>query len=192
MIQTLATTESEELAQLIEDTGAFLRGTFILSSGKTSSYYFDSKPFTMDPKGSHEVGKYFFQKLSYTPVEAVGGMALGAIPIVGSVAQVSHLEGQPLPAFFVRKEAKAHGTQNLIEGRFPSDPNTPVAILDDVVTGGGSILQAIDAVEEKGNPIVAVMCILDRNEGGRERLKERGYDLDAMFTIEDGELHSSA
>ena len=128
-----------------------------------------------------------FEKLKASEAESVGGMALGAIPIVGAVTLISHLEDEPLPAFFVRKEAKSHGTEKRIEGNLPA-PGTPVAILDDVVTGGNSIMQAIQAAESNGNPIVAVMCILDRNEGGREYLKEEGHDLQAMFTIEDGEI----
>ena len=185
MTQTLIS-ESDAKVELIKRMG-FLRGTFTLSSGKTSAYYFDSKPMTLDPEGSYEVGKYFFDKLSRSGAEFVGGMALGAIPIVEAVALISHFEARPLPGFFVRKEAKSHGTEKLIEGNFPDDRAAPVAILDDVVTGGGSILQAIEAVEENGNPIVSVMCILDRNEGGRELLKKRGYDLQAMYVVEDGE-----
>ena len=179
--------ESDEMVQLVHDTGAFIHdGSFKLSSGKPSTYYFDSKLLTMDPEGGYKVGKYFFGKLRDSDAEAVGGMALGAIPIVEAVTLISHMKERPFPGFFVRKEAKAHGTQNLIEGNFPADPNVPVAILDDVVTGGGSIMQAIEAVEAKGNPIVSVMCILDRDEGGREFLKKRGYDLQAMYVVEDG------
>ena len=159
----------DELLQLIKDVGALLYGDFTLSSLKPSNYYFDSKPLTLDPKGAYVVGNYFFEKLKATDAKAIGGMELGAIPIVSAVTLLSHQYQQPLPAFYVRKEPKPHGTQSLIEGNFPKDDVSlvPVAILDDVVTGGGSILQAIDAVEAEGNPIVAVMCILDRNEGGR-------------------------
>ena len=182
-----AVAEPSEMVNLVEEKGAFLRGSFTLTSGKSSSYYFDSKLLTLDPEGGYVVGKYFFEKLKDTGAKAVGGMALGAIPIVSAVTLLSYKNQQGLPAFFVRKEAKSHGTQSLIEGNFPKDDASaslsPVAILDDVVTGGGSILQAIDAVEAKGNPIVAVMCILDRNEGGRDALSKRGYDLQAMFTI---------
>ena len=188
MAQALRTDTDEEMVQLVYDTGAFLRGSFVLASGKQSTFYFDSKLLTLNPKGSYEVGRYFFEKLRDSGSEAVGGMALGAIPIVGSVTMVSHLEDDPLPAFFVRKEAKSHGTEKQIEGNLPTDTDTPVAILDDVVTAGGSILQAIDLVEAEGIPIVSVMCILDRNEGGKERLKERGYDLQALYTIEDGDI----
>jgi orotate phosphoribosyltransferase len=187
MTQVLTTKSGEEMVDLIYDTGAFLRGSFTLSSGKPSSYYFDSKLLTLNPMGSYEVGRYLFEKLKASEAESVGGMALGAIPIVGAVTLISHLEDEPLPAFFVRKEAKSHGTEKRIEGNLPA-PGTPVAILDDVVTGGNSIMQAIQAAESNGNPIVAVMCILDRNEGGREYLKEEGHELQAMFTIEDGEI----
>ena len=186
MTQVLTPKSGEEMVGLIYDTGAFLCGSFTLSSGKLSPYYFDSKLLTLNPMGSYEVGEYFFDKLSRSNAEVVGGMALGAIPIVEAVTLVSYLKGQPYPGFFVRKEAKAHGTEKLIEGNFPADPDVPVAILDDVVTGGGSIMQAIEAVEEKGNPIVSVMCILDRNEGGRDLLAKKDYDLQAMYIIEDG------
>lgn len=181
----------DELLQLIKDVGALLYGDFTLSSLKPSNYYFDSKPLTLDPKGAYVVGNYFFEKLKATDAKAIGGMELGAIPIVSAVTLLSHQYQQPLPAFYVRKEPKPHGTQSLIEGNFPKDDVSlvPVAILDDVVTGGGSILQAIDAVEAEGNPIVAVMCILDRNEGGRERLMKRGYNLQAMFTMVNGRMH---
>ena len=180
----------DELLQLIKDVGALLYGDFTLSSLKPSNYYFDSKPLTLDPKGAYVVGNYFFEKLKATDAKAIGGMELGAIPIVSAVTLLSHQHQQPLPAFYVRKEPKQHGTQSLIEGNFPKDDDSlaPVAILDDVVTGGGSILQAIDAVEAEGNPIVAVMCILDRNEGGRERLMKRGDNLQAMFTMVNGRM----
>lgn len=175
-----------EYVQLLVDVGALLYGEFTLASGKSSTYYFDSKPLTLDPEGAYVVASYFLEKISVNVV-AVGGMALGAIPIVSNVAMLSRQSERPLPAFFVRKEAKTHGTKNLIEGNLPEDTAKPVAILDDVVTGGGSILQAINAVEDAGNPITDVMCILDRSEGGREVLKERGYTLRAMYTMVDGQ-----
>ena len=179
---------TDEMVNLLTESGSLLYGNFTLASGKTSSYYFDSKLLTLDPRGANVVGEYFFQKLAYTGVEAVGGMALGAIPIVNAVALISHQQEHNLPGFYVPKEPKSHGTQNLIEGIMPSSRNAPVAILDDVVTAGGSILQAIDAVEQRGNPITEVMCILDRNEGGRERLQARGYELKSMFSVEDGKI----
>ena len=178
-----------QMVNLLQESGSLLYGNFTLASGKTSPYYFDSKLLTLDPEGAKVVGEYFFNKLADTGVAAVGGMALGAIPIVNAVALISHLRGHNLPGFYVRKEPKTHGTQNLIEGKFPDDdPNAPVAILDDVVTGGGSIMQAIKAVEDCRNPIREVMCILDRNEGGRDLLLKHGYELKSMFSVEDGKI----
>lgn len=188
MTQVLPTELGEEMVKFVEEKGAFLRGKFTLSSGDISTYYFDSKLLTLDPEGGYKVGKYFFDKLKESEVEVVGGMAEGAIPIVGAITLISYHEAHPLPSFFVRKEPKTHGTMKQIEGNLP-ESEVPVAILDDVVTGGGSILQAIELVEAKGIPIVSVMCILDRNEGGRERLRKRGYDLQAMYTIRDGEIY---
>ena len=174
----------KHLKDLLYDTDAFLSGHFTLTSGLTSDYYFDSKLLTLHPEGSRLVGERFLDMLDDSSVEAVGGMALGAIPIISSIAFASELRGKPLPGFYVRAERKGHGASKLIEGRFPKDRNAPVAIIDDVVTGGGSILQAINAVEESGNPIAKVMCILDRNQGGREKISDRGYSLASMFTVE--------
>lgn len=172
------------LEDLVRTTGAFLQGSYTLSSGRSSDYYFDSKLLTLDPAGSRAIGECFLDILNGTSAEAVGGMAHGAIPIVSAVTYSSELQGKPLPGFYVRSEPKQHGTQNLIEGRFPEDCDTPVAIIDDVVTGGDSILKAIEAVKERGNPIVKVMCILDRDEGGREKIRDNGYELDSIFVIE--------
>ena len=169
---------------VLQESGAWLEGDFLLASGSRSTFYFDSKPFTLDPKYAEFVGRYFFDKLKDSGAVAVGGMALGGIPLVSHIVPVSQREGHPLPGFYVRPEPKTRGTLKLIEGNLPEDPTQPVAIIDDIVTRGGSILKAITAVEEAGNPIVRVMCILDRNEGGREALRERGFELEAMYTVE--------
>ena len=168
---------------MLQESGAWLEGDFLLASGGRSTFYFDSKLFTLNPKYAEFVGKYFFDRLKHSEAVAVGGMALGAIPLVSHIVPLSQREGRPLPGFYVRQEPKTRGTLNLIEGNLPEDPTQPVAIIDDVVTSGGSILKAISAVEEAGNPVVRVMCILDRDEGGRGALRERGYALDAMYTV---------
>ena len=172
---------------ILRESGAWLDGDFILTSGGRGTFYFDSKLFTLNPKYAEFVGKYFFDKLKDSGAVAVGGMALGAIPLVSHIVPISQREGHPLSGFYVRQEPKKHGTLKLIEGKLPEDTTQPVAIIDDIVTGGGSILKAIDAVKEAGYPIVRVMCILDRNEGGREALRERGYELEAMYTAETDE-----
>lgn len=186
MIPELVRGGLEDLRNLIYETGAFLpSGEFTLASGSKSDFYFDSKLLTLHPEGSRVVGECFLDMLGDTDIEAVGGMAHGAIPIISAITFASELQGKPLPGFYVRAERKGHGTGKLVEGRFPQDNQSiPVAIIDDVVTGGDSILQAINAVEEYGNPITKVMCILDRNQGGREKIKAGGYTLISMFTIE--------
>ena len=184
MLPELVGGSLEDLRDVIYETDAFLSGHFTLASGLTSDYYFDSKLLTLDPKGSQLVGECFLDMLDGANVEAVGGMAHGAIPIISAITFASGLRGEPLPGFYVRAERKGHGTAKLIEGRFPKNGNVPVAIIDDVVTGGDSILQAINAVEESGNPITKVMCILDRNQGGKEKISRKGYTLTSMFTIE--------
>ena len=100
--------------------------------------------------------------------DAIGGMTLGADPIICPIAALSHLEGRPLRAFIVRKEAKGHGTGRQIEGNL--EPGSRVVVVDDVVTTGGSTLRAIEAVESAGFEVVAVLCIVDRGEGGTEKL----------------------
>jgi orotate phosphoribosyltransferase len=118
-------------------------------------------------------------------VEALGGLTLGADPIVAAVAALSFLEGQPMKAFIVRKETKAHGQQHQIEGPH-LEPGARVAIIDDVATTGGSILKAIQAVQEQTTwKIVRVLTLVDRQEGARERLAKVGYDLIAVFTGEE-------
>ena len=184
MVSGLVRGGLEELRDLIYKTDAFLSGHFTLASGLTSDYYFDSKLLTLYPKGAQLVGECFLDMLEGANVEAVGGMAHGAIPIISAITFASELRGKPLPGFYVRAERKGHGTAKLVEGRFPKNGDAPVAIIDDVVTGGDSILQAIHAVEESGNPISKVMCILDRNQGGRDKIGREGYALNSMFTIE--------
>ena len=171
---------------LARETGALLEGEFVLTSGKRSPFYFDCRPLSLDPAGTHALGTHFFERLKDAGVGAVGGMAVGAVPIVAAVAHVSHLAGRPLPGFFVRDAKKGHGRGRQIEGNLPEDISIPVAIIEDVVTTGGSILAAIDAVEEAGNPIAEVMCVLDRDEGGREALAARGYELKPILAVETG------
>ena len=174
--------QSEVPVTKIMEVGALLFGEYRLSSGKHSSFYFDSKPLTLDPEGAYLVGTYFFEKVRNLGAKAVGGLEVGALPIVEAVTLISHINNHPLPGFFVRKGPKTYGTEKLIEGNLPRDKTCSVVIIDDVVTGGRSILRAIEAVEAVGNPIAGIMCILDRDEGGREMLNRRGYDLQAMYT----------
>lgn len=159
---------------------AVLKGNFTLSSGLKSSCYFDGRMVTLWPEGAYLIGKKIFDIVTKAGAEAVGGMTLGADPMVTAVAIVSHLEGKPMPVFIVRKEPKKHGTQRLIEGHLPGGAR--VAIVDDVITTGGSVLRAIEAVEAEGCKVVKVVVLLDRHQGGADELRRKGYDYTAILS----------
>ena len=186
------TTEQQRMAarllQLAEERGAIRYGDFTLSSGRKSAYYFDGRLLSLDPEGAHLLGNALLPILADAGVAAIGGPTLGADPIVAAVAMASWQSvsasasgGHPLPAFIVRKEAKEHGTAQLIEGPLPA-PGTPVAIVDDACTTGGSLFHAIDAAEAAGCKIGLVAAILDRNEGGSDAIRARGYRFASLLT----------
>ncbi|MCP3978571.1 MAG: orotate phosphoribosyltransferase [bacterium] len=162
-------TDRERLKDLLREQ-SLMFGDFTLVSGKKSKFYFDSKKTTLLPEGSYLVAAEILKRLADEGIEAaaIGGMTLGADPIVGPVAALSHLEKRPLRAFIVRKESKGHGTGRQIEGNL--EEASRVVIVDDVVTTGGSTLRAIEAAEQAGHEVVAVFCIVDREEGGAENL----------------------
>ena len=155
--------------------GALKYGDFTLTSGNKSKYYFDGRLLSLDPEGSRLIAEALLPVLHAAEVEAVGGPTLGADPIVAAVAMLSGQRGQGIPGFIVRKEAKAHGTGQAIEG--PLRPGSKVAIVDDTCSTGGSLFQAIEAAEAAGCSVVKVAGVLDRNEGGSEELRRRGYDF---------------
>ncbi len=173
------TADSDERLLKVFREQAILRGKFTLASGKESSYYFDGRMVTLWPEGAYLIGKKIFQICNEAKAEAVGGMTMGADPIAASVALVSHLEGNPIPAFIVRAGVKEHGTQKRIEGPLKADCR--VAIVDDVITSGGSVLRSIEAVEEKGCHVVKVIVVLDRQEGGSDEIRGKGYDFTSIF-----------
>ncbi len=176
----------ERLLELIKEK-SFKYGDFTLSSGLKSSYYFDGRLTTLWPEGAYLVGKEVFKLVKDAGIDAIGGPTVGADPIVAAAALVSHLEGKPIPAFIVRKEPKKHGAQRYIEGHLP--PGGTVAIVDDVITTGGSIFRAIEAVEAEGCRVGKVVVLLDRNQGGADELRRRGYDFTALLSADaEGEV----
>jgi orotate phosphoribosyltransferase len=158
-----------------------------LSSGRKSNYYVDGKQTTLNPEGIYLTTKLLFQRIRALPLraDAVGGLTLGADPLVSALALWSQLEKDPLSAFIVRKEAKGHGTGAWMEGLKNVSPAARVVIVEDVVTTGDSALRAIARSEECGFSVIRVMALLDRQEGGREKLKEKGYELEAIFNREE-------
>ncbi len=172
------------LLQLMR-TLCYREGQFTLSSGQTSSYYIDSKKATLHPLGALLVGALLLERLP-VETEAVGGLTLGADPIVTAISLVSALKrpDQGVGAFIVRKEIKKHGSQQWLEGTSLAD-GSKVAIVDDVVTTGASGLQAAVKAEEAHCEVVKVLALVDRDQGGRELYRDRGYDFEALFTIDD-------
>ena len=172
-----------KLASLLEQK-SLRRGNFILASGKSSTYYIDGKLTSMDPEGAAAIAEAIFAEIENLPVDAVGGMDMGATPIIGAVALHGYRSGRPLPTFVVRKDVKPHGTMKKIEGPIPTSPSN-VVIIDDVVTSGKSILDAIDAVSLAGHRVVLAISILDRNAGASEALANRGIRYQPLAILED-------
>lgn len=162
---------------------------FTLASGRKSQYYINCKKTTFMPEAMPLLGRLFFERIKVLgqrdvePIEAVGGLTLGADPIAYAIAYHSALEGAPIHAFSVRKEPKGHGALKWVEG-FERE-GARVAIIEDVITTGGSTLKAIEGALHAGFKIAMVLALVDRQEGGREELKKKGYDLEAIYTTED-------
>ena len=172
-----------ELATFLERQ-SLRRGSFTLASGRTSSYYIDGKLTAMHPHGAVLIAKAILKEIEDLPVDAVGGMDMGATPIVGAVAAVSEMVGRPLPVFVVRKDVKQHGTMKLIEGPIP-EPPAKVVIVDDVVTTGGSIVKAIDAVQAAGHQVLLAISVLDRGAEAAEALSARGVPYRPLLSLQD-------
>jgi orotate phosphoribosyltransferase len=164
---------------------AYARKDVILSSGKPSHYYIDCRQVTLAAEGAFLTAKLILADLAEHHIQAIGGLTMGADPIVAAVAALSFADQQPVQAFIVRKEAKKHGRRRSIEG--PAlPPGARVAVVDDVATTGGSILKAIERVRDETDWQVArVLCLVDRQEGARELLAEAGFDLISLFTGEE-------
>ena len=139
--------QRERLKQLIKEK-AYKCGHFVLASGKTSDFYIDARKITLDPEGAYLVGQLLFGRLKDDSITAVGGLTLGADPIVAAIALTSYLERKPIPVFIIRKEAKGHGGQNWIEGLKNLKKGMNVAIIEDVITTGESSLKAAEKVKE--------------------------------------------
>jgi orotate phosphoribosyltransferase len=165
-------TLEKELQRLLRETGAVKTGEFTLSSGKKSDFYVDCRKVTLHPQGAKLIGKLVLEKIKGIKIDAVGGMTLGADPIIGAVVTLGDI-----PGFIVRKKAKEHGTKQRIEGLI--QPGWRVLIVEDVATTGGSALEAIAAAEEAGAKVVKVISVVDREEGAKEALAN--YDFDPIF-----------
>jgi orotate phosphoribosyltransferase len=161
------------------------RGHFTLASGRQSTLYIDARLTTMSPDGLALIGPLALDALSASGwrVDSVGGLTLGADPVSYAIAYASAIAGSPLRAFTVRKEAKAHGTGRLIEGPFREGDR--VAVIEDVITTGGSALRAAEAIRAAGGVIAGVLALVDREEGGREAIEAAGLGVISLARASD-------
>jgi orotate phosphoribosyltransferase len=174
--------ESSRLITLFRER-ALKFGDFTLASGKKAKYYLDGKQITLHSEGLRLVSEGLLDLLKDTQFDAIGGMSIGADPIIGGVLALAGTRGKELQGFLVRKEAKGHGTNRFVEG--PVQPGSKVVIVDDVVTTGGSSIQAIERIQEYGCTVVQVVAIIDRLEGGEANFKARNLPLSSLLTIRD-------
>jgi orotate phosphoribosyltransferase len=174
---------SDSRARLLElfKTRAIFFGQFTLASGKQSSYYINSKKAIFNAEAVWLLGDVLYQMTREQNIQAIGGPEVGAIPMACAAAMRYHEHGERIEAFYVRKQAKSHGTREMVEGLVR--PGDRVAVVDDVLTTGGSVLQAIQEIQRVGAKVVAVLCIVDRLEGAREALSPHSFL--PIFTIRD-------
>jgi orotate phosphoribosyltransferase len=153
---------------------------FTLASGRQSYYYFNCKPTTLDPEGMNLIGAIIFDLVKDTEITATGGLTLGADPIANALAVISYQKGKPIKSFIVRKDVKDHGTKSAIEGNVR--PGEKVAIIDDVITTGGSTITAIEYARKSGLDIAMVITLIDREEGGRENILKYVDNIKSILT----------
>jgi orotate phosphoribosyltransferase len=173
------------LVDLLRDL-SFQRKKVVLASGRESDFFIDCKQTILTAEGHALVGELMFDALEQLgPVSAVGGVELGGCPLASAVSLVSFQRGRPLPALYVRKERKDHGSAKRIEGDKALRPGLEVALLEDVVTTGGSSLKALEVLREAGCKVAGIVALVDRLEGGREAIEAAGVKLVTLATRRD-------
>jgi orotate phosphoribosyltransferase len=172
--------DREQLKAILKDR-SILKGDFTLVSGRKSTYYINGKMTTLHARGLNLAARLLIDSLSDLEYDAVAGPVIGADPIIGAVLALSAERGLEPEGFLIRKEAKGHGTQKLVEGNLKE--GMKVVIVEDVVTTGGSLLKAAAAIEEGGGSIAAVHVLVDREEGASDRIAEAGYEFRSLFKV---------
>lgn len=158
----------------------FRLGSFTLASGRKSDYYIDGRIASLHPEGAYYIGSIFLDWCIELGADAVGGLTLGADPIVGAVVTLSHLAKKPIRGFIVRKKQKEHGTGKLVEGEILEGDT--VVIVEDVVTTGASAFDAVEAAKKAGAKVIAVLAVVDREEGGAKAFVKEGLTFIPIFT----------
>jgi orotate phosphoribosyltransferase len=161
------------------------KGTFTLASGKTSDFFIDCKQTVLTAEGHALVGELMLEAIADSPIDAVAGVELGGCPLASAVALISSQKKNPLDAIYVRKEAKDHGSQRLVEGGTRLQKGARIALLEDVVTTGGSTLKAAEKLAQSGFVVARVVALVDRLEGGREAIEAAGFSFASLYTRKD-------
>ena len=159
---------------------ALTKGDFTLASGKKSSYYIDMKKAILKPEGAYLSARAVLEMLP-EDISAVGGVPLGAVPVVSAMVALSFVEKRQVDGFLIRKQAKGYGTNKCIEGEVTV--GSKVALIEDVVTTGGSVVSAAEKIREYGLEVVKIIALVDREEGGAELIRSSGFDFDPVFSI---------
>lgn len=188
MTSNLNKAHRDRLIDIVKARSFQQGGEVRLASGRTSSFYFNMKPTMMHPEGAFLIATLIAERLHGETIDMVGGLEMGAVPVATAVAAVSGQQGaKPLPAFFVRKQSKEHGTQALIEGLAPGESmaGKSLCVVEDVTTTGASALKAVDALRESGADVALVLTIVDRHEGASDAFAAAGVAFDAILTVDD-------
>jgi len=168
------------LVELLRER-SFERRRVILASGRESDFFIDCKQTALTAEGHALIGELMLAALDdLPPCDAVGGVELGGCPLASAVSLTSFQRGRPLPALYVRKARKDHGTTKLVEGDKSMSPGVRVALLEDVITTGGSSLKAVETLREAGATVSGIVALVDREEGGAETIREAGLPLVAL------------
>jgi len=175
--------ERDKLRDIVRRRSFREKGVFKLASGRASTIYFNLKPTMLDPQGARLIGAALAERAAELGGELMGGLEMGAVPLVSAAAAMSAVAGRPVGAVFVRKAAKEHGTQSLIEGLADGETlaGRRVVVVEDVTTTGGSSLKAVTALRAAGARVEHVVTVVDREEGAAEAFGAAGVSLHALF-----------
>jgi orotate phosphoribosyltransferase len=175
--------DHQTLLTIIRDRSFRQGEAFRLVSGRTSTIYFNLKPTMLDPEGARLIGGMLAERAASLGADNVGGLEMGAVPLVAATAAMSAVAGRPVRALFIRKQAKGHGTMSLIEGLAEGEDvaGRRIAVVEDVTTTGGSALKAVAVLREAGAQVEHVITVVDREEGAGEAFAEQGITLHALF-----------